>query len=209
MRGFSYDNEPFSATIKMKYNAQIPLPIVHHLSSEELGLIYQLSQKHSPPVVDFREADKLDDHGDENFSSVFKSKHLTIDDVTDQELEQSVCFSFMLPEDHLFYLYPVVSAFLRGIHVESLCYLFYGFDRLLPEIIELLKPDELILVQKAWRAVHEHQWSLMVYGRIFQIPEGACLEIQGNLPFSQCKRIGSWLGIDEKPCSITTFEIEA
>ena len=193
----------------MLYNAQIPLPSVHQLSREELGLMYQLSQRYSPPVVDFREADRLDNHGDEAFSSVFNGRHLTVDDVIDEELEQSVCFSFMHPEDHLFYLYPFVSAFLRGVHVESICYLLYGFDRLLPEIIELLSTPELLLVQKAWRSVHEHHWSLMVYGGIFQIPEGACLEIQGNLPFSQCKKMGSWLGVSEKPCNATTFEIEA
>ena len=51
----------------MKYNARIPLPVVHKLSSEELELIYRLSQKHSPSVVDFREVDRLDDYGGEGF----------------------------------------------------------------------------------------------------------------------------------------------
>ena len=51
----------------------------------------------------------------------------------------------MRPEDHLFYLYPVVSAFLRGVFIEPICDLLYGFDRFLPEIIELLSSSELTL----------------------------------------------------------------
>ena len=49
----------------------------------------------------------------------------------------------------------------------------------------------------------------MVYGRIFQIPAGACLEIQGILSLSQCKKMGSWLRVDEKPFIGSTIDIEA
>ena len=121
----------------------------------EYGNIYKLSKKFAPPKVDLRKAQILDDYGDESFSKLFVS-HINPEDVKRKEFDYYISvYSFMEPEDLIFYLYPMLNEYKRDNKIEGIQSFMYSMDREIDNLIlKLSREDKEVLksaLQEIWK----------------------------------------------------------
>lgn len=121
----------------------------------EYGNIYKLAKKFSPPKVDLRKAQILDDYGDETYAKLIV-RHVNPEDVKRNEFDYYVwVYPFMEPEDLIFYLYPMINEYNRDNEIEGIQSFMYSMDKELDNLIlKLSKEDKEILksaLQEIWK----------------------------------------------------------
>jgi len=90
--------------------------------------IYNLSLKFSPPEIDLRQAQILDDYGDDSCAKLI-IKHEKPDDVKREELDYYAwVYPFVKTEDLLFYLYANVIEYEKDLEVEFIDSFMYSVD---------------------------------------------------------------------------------
>lgn len=91
--------------------------------------VYNLSLQYSPPQVNLRDAQILDDYGDETYATM-PIVHHSPNDVKRTELEFYVwIYPFVAGTDLLFYLYPIALEYEKDKHLECVSSFLYTLDR--------------------------------------------------------------------------------
>ena len=111
--------------------------------------VYALSLKFSPPKINLRQANILDDYGDESYSKLPIS-HKRPDEVRRTEFDYYPhVYPFMEKEDLLFYFYPIIVEYKKDKQrFESIDSFMYSFDRYIEEIKDSLEKKDLEAVRE-------------------------------------------------------------
>ena len=118
--------------------------------------VYKLSLKFSPPKINLRDANILDDYGDESYSKLPVS-HKRPEEVTRKEFDYYPhVYPFMEKEDLLFYFYPIIVEYEKDkTEFESIDSFMYSFDRYIEEIKSTLKQKDLEAVKEGLLKIWE------------------------------------------------------
>jgi len=127
--------------------------------------VYALSERFGPPRVDLRQAQILDDYGDDQWATLHVS-HRKPTDVTRKELDHYAwVYSFMEFKDLLFYLYPVALEYERNPRGDFIHSFLYSLDRRLEEGLESLSGDDrealksaLVWIWSTWGSDYAPWW---------------------------------------------------
>jgi hypothetical protein len=115
--------------------------------------IYNLSMKFGPPKIDLRKAQILDDYGDESYAELAVN-HKKPNDVKREEFDYyGWVYSFMAPEDLLFYLYPIVIEYSKDKEIDCIDSFMYSMDRELPKLQEKLNNDDKLALENAFKVI--------------------------------------------------------
>lgn len=121
----------------------------------ELSDIYKLSLKYSPPNINIRQAQILDDYGDESSAELIV-KHEKPDDVTKKELDYYAwVYPFVEPEGLLFYLYSIVVEYSKNLEVEFVDSFLYSLDRELDGLRDKMLKEDLAVLRHALKHMHK------------------------------------------------------
>ncbi len=138
--------------------------------------IYNLSMKFSPPKVNLRKAQIIDDYGDESYAQLLVN-HKKPDDVKREEFDYyGWVYSFVEPEDLLFYLYAIVIEYSKDKEIDCIDSFMYSINRELPKLQEKLTNDDKVTLENAFKTI----WNLSG---------------DDYVGFSQCKNIQELIGI--------------
>jgi len=104
--------------------------------------IYILSEKFSPPKIDLRKAQILDDYGDDSHAKLIVS-HKKPGDVKREEFDYyGWVYPFMEPEDLLFYLYPMLIEYKKDRAIDCIDSFMYSLDRELNNLLLKLSDED-------------------------------------------------------------------
>jgi len=117
--------------------------------------IYNLSLRFSPPKIDLRKVQILDDYGDESFAKLVVN-HKKPDDVKREEFDYyGWIYPFMEPEDLLFYLYAIVIEYGNDKEIDCIDSFMYSMDREIGILQQTLTDEENSVVKNAFHKIWE------------------------------------------------------
>ena len=115
--------------------------------------IYNLSKKYSPPKVNLRQAQILDDYGDDTYAKLLVN-HDSPDKVKREEFDYyGWVYPFMEPEDLLFYLYAMVIEYENNKELDSIDSFMYSMDREINKLQKSLTEGEKEMLIKAFKVI--------------------------------------------------------
>ena len=115
--------------------------------------IYKLSDKFAPPKVNLREAQILDDYGDESYAKIIVN-HKKPDDVKREELDYyGWVYPFMEPEDLIFYLYPLLIEYKEDRGIDCIDSFMYSMDREISNLLAKLREEEIEVLKIALKEI--------------------------------------------------------
>jgi len=115
--------------------------------------IYKLSEKYSPPKVDLRKAKIRDDYGDDRYSKL-NIHHKKPSDVTRVEFDYyGWVYSFMEPEDLLFYLYPMLVEYKKDRRIDCIDSFMYSMDREINNLLRKLSVADAEVLKTAFKEI--------------------------------------------------------
>ncbi len=115
--------------------------------------IYNLSNRFSPPKIDLRKAQVLDDYGDDTYAKK-QVNHNKPDDVKREEFDYyGWVYPFMEPEDLLFYLYAMVREYKNNKDLDCIDSFMYSMDREINGLQSILTEDENQVLKHAFSLI--------------------------------------------------------
>jgi hypothetical protein len=115
--------------------------------------IYKLSNKFSPPKIDLRKAQILDDYGDESYAKLIVH-HEKPDDVKREEFDYyGWVYPFMEPEDLIFYLYPMLIEYKKDKVIDCIDSFMYSMDREIGNLAPKLSNEEVEVLKIALKEI--------------------------------------------------------
>ena len=115
--------------------------------------IYKLSKRFSPPKIDLRKAQILDDYGDDAYAKM-PVNHNSPEDVRREEFDYYVwVYPFVAPEDLLFYLYATIIEYENNKNLDSLDSFMYSMDKEINVLQKVLTEDENKTLKKAFKLI--------------------------------------------------------
>lgn len=156
-------------------------------------MLRELSARFSPPLVDFFEATRLDDYEGKNTNRFSHRRHHSINDVEARDFNDFREFSYMRPQDLIFYLHPIFSAYSANPELDAIDFYLLSIERELESIKELLTTEEAHTLSHALQVMLESTWLARISGDTQEPQNGLCVEILFAIDIESCPKLSTFL----------------
>jgi len=177
----------------------VRLPRLHVFSETDQQQLKQLSEHFSPPQIDFFEATRLDDDGATSDNRFEDKRHKTLDDVKESHFKDFREFSYMSPQDLIFYLHPIYNAYSKNKGMDAIEFFIFSLERAIDAIQKLLPAEERNILRHTLRAMIESTWIARISGDIANTNNGLCVEIMSDIDLKDLPHLAEFMQMNQKP----------
>lgn len=123
------------------------------LTAMEYQEIYDLSKSFGPPEINLRDAQIIDDYGDDSFARL-QIEHKNPEDVSLDEINYyGGVYAFLKPKDLIFYLYPLLVEFKKDMSLDSFDSYMYSMDREIDNLLGCLTNEQVTVLKLAFQVI--------------------------------------------------------
>lgn len=172
---------------------------MHAFSETDQQQLKQLSDHFAPPHIDFFEATRLDDDGRTSDNRFEGKRHKTVEDVKESHFEDFREFSYMSPQDLIFYLHPIYNAYSKNKAMDAIQFFIFSLERAIDAIQKLISIEEQNILRHTLRTMIESTWIARISGDIADTNNGLCVEIMSDIDLEELPRLAEFMQMEQKP----------
>jgi len=177
----------------------VRLPRLHAFSDADQQRLKQLSDHFAPPRIDFFEATRLDDNGATPDNRFGDKRHKTVEDVKESHFKDFREFSYMTPEDLVFYLQPIYNTYTQNNDMDAVGFFVFSLERAIDRINDLLSTEEKCVLRHTLHAMIESTWMARISGDATSPDNGLCVEVISDINLEDLPRLAEFMQMNQKP----------